>query len=375
MPDRITKTQRWLDLIALLLNRKLPLTVEQIMERIPAYAQAAAGGDATALATTRRMFERDKDELRAAGIPIETVRYEINYGLESLEGYRITRKDFYLPYLKVLWDTEGDGFPEMPRTYLALPEVQLTPDEIAPAMDALRHVSEMDDFPFADAAASAMQKLAFDVPYDEHAPPPVLPVGRGGADDLLARLRTLTDALLARKRVRFTYHGIARGEPTERDVASYGIFYNRDWYLVGHDASRDAVRVFRVSRIEDPRPNTKQPRSADYEVPDGFDLQQYVDRDAWELGEPGDSIEVDVLFSFPRSIRAERNGEGTLVEERGPEGAVRRFRVSHPGPFLRWLLSVQGEAVIVRPENLREELRVMARDALTLYGSRGGEDD
>lgn len=375
MSDRITKTQRWLDLIALLLNRKLPLTVDEIMERIPAYAQASAAGDATAIASARRMFERDKDELRAAGIPLETVRYEMNYGLEVMEGYRITRKDFYLPYLKVLWDTEGDAMPAMPRPYLGLPEVQIGPDEIAPAMDALRHVAEMDDFPFADAAASALQKLAFDVPSDEHAPPPVLPVGRAGADDLLERLRTLTDALLARKRVAFTYHGIARGEPTEREVAPYGIFYNRDWYLIGHDAIRDAVRVFRASRIEDPRPNAKQPRSPDYDVPDDFDLQTYVDRDAWELGEPSDAIEVDVLFSFPRSIRAERNGEGTLVDDRFSEGTVRRFRVSHPDPFLRWLLSLQGEAVIVRPENLREELRAMAREALALYGSWGGEDD
>jgi predicted DNA-binding transcriptional regulator YafY len=375
MTDRITKTQRWLDLIALLLNRKLPLTVEQIMERIPAYAQAAAGEETRALASARRMFERDKDELRAAGIPVETVRYEINYGLEVLEGYRITRRDFYLPYLQVLWDDPGDASIAMPRPYLGLPEVHLSPGEIAPAMDALRHVSEMDDFPFADAAASALQKLAFDVDYDELTAPPVLPVGRAGADDLLERLRTLTDALLARKRVTFTYHGIARGEPTERDVAPYGIFYNRDWYMVGHDATRDAVRVFRASRIEDPQPNTKQPKTADYAVPVNFDLQQYVDRDAWELGEPGDAIDVDVLFSFPRSIRAERSGEGTLVEERHSQGAVRRFRVSQADPFLRWLLSLQGEAVILRPEHLREELRAMAREALALYGAWGGEDD
>lgn len=375
MSDRITKTQRWLDLIALLLNRKLPLTVEQIMERIPAYAQAAAGGDATALASARRMFERDKDELRAAGIPIETVRYGINYGLETFDGYQITRKDFYLPYLKILSSEAGGASPGTPRPYLGLPEVQLSREEIAPAVDALRHVSEMEDFPFADAAASALHKLSFDLDSDELAAPPVLPVGRSGAADLLDRLRVLTDALLARKRVAFTYHGVARGEPTERDVSPYGIFYNRDWYLVGQDATRDAVRIFRVSRIEEPRPNTKQPKSADYEMPDGFDLRKYVDRDPWELGEPGDAVDVDVLFNFPRSIRADRNGEGTLVEERGPEGAVRRFRVSQPDPFLRWLLSLQGEAVIVRPEHLREELRAMARAALALYGSWGGEDD
>ena len=48
--------------------------------------------------TVRRMFERDKDELKAFGIPIETVRFTINYGHEQQDGYRLARKDFHLPY-------------------------------------------------------------------------------------------------------------------------------------------------------------------------------------------------------------------------------------------------------------------------------------
>ena len=47
MPKRITKTQRWLDLIALLLNRQIPLGVDEIMERVPAYAQDTTTADAS----------------------------------------------------------------------------------------------------------------------------------------------------------------------------------------------------------------------------------------------------------------------------------------------------------------------------------------
>ena len=101
LPERITKTQRWLDLIALLLGRKLPISVEEVMERVPAYALGWKTGDETSKASARRAFERDKDELRAAGVPIETVQYGIN-GVEEIEGYRISRSDFYLPYLRIL---------------------------------------------------------------------------------------------------------------------------------------------------------------------------------------------------------------------------------------------------------------------------------
>jgi proteasome accessory factor B len=71
MSERISKTQRWLDLIAYLLGRRLPVAVEEIMEAGPSYAAAMAGGDEKASASTRRMFERDKDELRASGIPLK----------------------------------------------------------------------------------------------------------------------------------------------------------------------------------------------------------------------------------------------------------------------------------------------------------------
>ena len=102
MPEPISKVQRWLDLIAYLVGRHFPVPVEELMEGLPAYARDWVGGDETARASVRRKFERDKDELRDLGIPLETVTYTINFGQEEAQGYRISRKDFFLPYLKLL---------------------------------------------------------------------------------------------------------------------------------------------------------------------------------------------------------------------------------------------------------------------------------
>ena len=81
MPENISKVQRWLDLIAYLVGRHFPVPVEELMERLPAYARDFRGGDETARASVRRKFERDKDELRDAGIPIETVPEQVLQGL------------------------------------------------------------------------------------------------------------------------------------------------------------------------------------------------------------------------------------------------------------------------------------------------------
>jgi proteasome accessory factor B len=371
-PDRISKTQRWLDLIALLLGRRVPLTVEEIMVRVPAYAEPLEKGDPTSLASARRMFERDKDELRDAGIPVETVRYDINFGHEQLEGYRITRQDFYLPYLHILAGGESGETRKAQRgEYPAIPGVELRQEDAALALEALRRMREMPTFPFASEARSALRKLTFDIDPEGLDDASVLWVERPGAREVLERLRVISDSLLARKTIRFAYHGIHRGATTERDVAPYGLFFQRDWYLVGRDATRDAIRVFRVARIDDLHPNTRAPRTPDFAVPPDFHLDEYLDRSAWELGE-GESLEADVAFRFPRSIWAERNGEGEWISERPDRSVVRRFRVSQPNPFLRWVLSLAGDAEILSPPELVAQYRDVVREVAALYGDGSG---
>ena len=367
-----TKTQRWLDLLVLLLGRRTPLPVEEIMEGVPAYAEKWRTGADTDQATARRTFERDKDDLRAAGIPLEVDRYTINYGAEQIEGYRLQHGDFYLPYLRLLAGDPGDGVavvsqpPKEP--YRGLPSLDLSGAEAELALEALRRVGDLPAFPFADEARSALRKLAFDLDPERMGPEdPVLWVGRPGAREVLERLRTLSDALLARKRVAFTYHGIHRGTPTERQVEPYGLFFQRDWYLVSRDPGADGLRIFRVSRIEAVSANGKAPKSPDYEIPAGFSLQQFLDRRAWELGEEDDALAAEVRFAFPLSLQAARNGEGELLREEVDGAAVRTFRVSQPNPFLRWILSLGGEAEILSPPELRGQLQEMAAAVAALY--------
>jgi hypothetical protein len=51
---------------------------------------------------------------------------------------------------------------------------------------------------------------------------------------------------------------------------------------------------------------------------------------------------------------------------------VRRFRVTQTNPFLRWILSLAGEAEILSPPGLAEGLEAMAREVAALYGEEVG---
>lgn len=371
MADSITKLQRWLDLIVELVGRRQPVTVEHLMERIPAYARKWRTGEKTAQDTARRTFERDKDELRRYGIPIRTVRYTTHSG-DLVEGYRLDRRDFYLPYLRLVQGLAGrsDGFPERSR----IPEVELRAADARLALDALRRVTALPAFPLAKEAASAFRKLAFDLDPDVARDAHILFLDRAGAADLRDELRLLSDALVARKRVTFTYRSVSRGEEAARTVDPYGlIFLHGHWYVVGRDSLRDDVRLFRVDRMRELERNAKQPGIADFTVPEDFTLDSYVRRQPWELGEVEQPVRVVVRFRFPASLWAERNGHGAEVK-RGSDGSVlRAFDVNQVGPFVRWLLGFGTAIDIVEPQHVADERRrhaaaVAERHAEALHG-------
>ncbi|MGH2687534.1 MAG: helix-turn-helix transcriptional regulator, partial [Actinomycetota bacterium] len=85
------KAERLLNLVAMLLETSRPVTAQQIRETIPGYDQGN-------WETFKRMFERDKDELREMGIPLELVATD---AWEVEEGYRIPKDRYYLPELRL----------------------------------------------------------------------------------------------------------------------------------------------------------------------------------------------------------------------------------------------------------------------------------
>jgi predicted DNA-binding transcriptional regulator YafY len=376
----ITKTQRWLDLIAFLVGHHFPVAVEAIMEAVPAYREKWRSEREADRAAVRRMFERDKDELRAAGIPMETVQFSIEHGAEQAIGYRLSGRDFYLPYLRIVSRSSeeggsggqggqrGAGVEARVGSGPAPPPgpLELEPSQAALAADALHRVAELPASPFAREARSALAKLAFDLDLAAFGTSPVLYVEPPTTGGVRETLRLLTDAVRRRKRVRFRYHGIHRGQPTDRDVAPYGLLFNHGhWYLIGHDAARDAMRVFRLGRIEVPVVGEAGP-GPDFDPDPAFDVTDYARREPWELGDE-QPLPCDVRFEFPLSLWAERNGHGSPIRGLPGGAVVRRFQVRQTDPFLRWLQSFAGDAIVVDPPELRRAQADMARQSLEAY--------
>ncbi|NEE03177.1 WYL domain-containing protein [Phytoactinopolyspora halotolerans] len=165
-----------------------------------------------------RMFERDKDELREVGIPIETGSND-PFGDEE-PGYRISRQEFELP------------------------EIRLEPDEAAVVGLAARVWQHSG---LAAATSNAVLKLqAAGVDADRRALGAVEP--RVGGEE--PAFWPLWEAVRDRQPVRFSHRKASSATPMLRHLQPWSVLsWHGRWYVLGYDTDREDARMFRLSRI------------------------------------------------------------------------------------------------------------------------------
>jgi proteasome accessory factor B len=200
--------ERLLNLVALLLETRQPLTFDQIRATLEPYGQERQE-------SAKRMFERDKDVLREYGVPLQLVDTDA-WGTE--QGYLIPKDAYYLP------------------------EIAFTPEESGALLVAAQSGGE------DTTAAQGVRKLLYGMQGGVLAGLAGGPLA-AGSDARSALVLAVASAVRDDRRVRFSYR-TSRGETTERDVDAYAmLFRGGHWYLVGHDRTRDEVRAFRLSRF------------------------------------------------------------------------------------------------------------------------------
>src|SRR4029079_3862266 len=227
------KSERLLNLLITLLVSRTYVSKDRLREVVEPYREA--GDEAF-----EKMFERDKEELRSLGIPIE-VGY-VDRAFEDEPGYRVERSAFELP------------------------EIDLAPEEAAViglAARAWQHAG------LAAATSDALVKLkAAGVTVDRTALDVVQPTLNAEEPSF----EPLWDATRTRTPVRFDYRTSTGSRAATRHLQPWGVVsYRGRWYVTGHDTDRKETRVFRLSRIRGEVQDDGAPGS--YDVPPGTDLR------------------------------------------------------------------------------------------------------
>ena len=106
-----------------------------------------------------------------------------------------------------------------------------------------------------------------------------------GGRDLSQRLSKIETAISRRKTIEFTYFTMERGDTSKRKVDPYHlVFRGGQFYLIGYSHEREAVRVFRLSRIQG-KVGYATKAEHDFSPPEDFDRRDYGSRADWQLGE------------------------------------------------------------------------------------------
>jgi predicted DNA-binding transcriptional regulator YafY len=356
-PDRPSKTERWLNLLAFLLDRHYPASREEILSQVSDYKEDWVDGDARTRESVRRKFERDKAELKELGVVLEPLQEKVfaNHSDQEVEAYQLKPRDFYLPYLKAPGKTST-------RTYY-LNEVPLTAAELPVLRRAAERVAALTDSPLGKAAQSVVRKLAFDLPElkvgsEERA------FSSGAAVD--APFAILREAVEQRRAVQCRYYGIRRDIEEKRVIEPYGLMLSwGHWYCVARARERNALRVFRLDRMKDCA--LLEGEKAEFTVPRDFKIGSYLNRAPWELSEEK-PVTVRVRINFPQSrwVIGERLGKvvKAVTDDAGSEF---EFAVRAVDAFVRWLLPLGKQVEVISPPTIKKQLEEARAQLRAVY--------
>ena len=313
VPTAARKSERLMNLLIMLLVQRHFVSKERI--RTILYPDSSRDG-------FEKMFERDKEELRSLGVPIEVG--SIDPLFEDEPGYRI----------------QPDRF--------ALPDVRLEADEAAVIGLATR---VWEHARLAEATTEAVRKLqALGVPLDVSALDIAEP--RLSADE--PSFDVFWEATQERCPVEFDYRRPGETTAQTRHLQPWGVVrYSGRWYAVGFDTDRGEERVFRLSRVRGEARRQGKPGS--YDVPPGTDVRDVARR----LAPEPTAERAVVLVRAGAGHALRRDAESVTPEVAGPDHrtAWDRVVVSHGGPGLvDDLLSYGADVYVAEPLALRERL-------------------
>jgi predicted DNA-binding transcriptional regulator YafY len=299
----VNSTERMLNLVALLSESTLPLTLEAI-------SNSMRGQYPEKDEARRTAFERDKKSLRKLGIPITT---------QTLAG-----------------NDAGKTAYSIDRAGYALIDFALTPEELSALQQAAALVQIGTTW-----GKQAVQWLGGEIVDTELS-------GAVKVDAQSHVLPALWSAVASFTTVKFSYHG------RQREVHPYGLVArNGFWYLIAFDTERAMQVTYRVDRIEG---DLTMGDSQSFERPEGFDLATAYKRDPKDFAGAGSEVAIVRLDHRVAPAVVRELGEDAVVARR-TDGSVDVEVASGNRPaFKSWLFAMVERAEVISPESVRQEI-------------------
>ena len=318
------KLIRQLSLISYLMAERRPVTALEIRRDVEGYS----GMNEDAFA---RRFYADRAELDSLGIQLTVDRPAD--GAAEQENYSLRPENFHLP------------------------AIEFTDDELAALQFAL---SLLDgEFAYAEPLRLALQQITWGRPSPLEAPDQrSLALGitaSAGGHELSGRLAKIETAIFRHKTITFEYFTIARDEVGSRKVDPYHLlFRGSQFYLLGYCHDREAIRVFRLTRIQGKVAYATKAEH-DFKRPDDFDPRAYAKRADWQFGEEQGVAEILVSERLAWQVERHFGRFGEIRKADSENEMLFTTPYASPRMVISFVLGLGEHARIAGPPELVAE--------------------
>jgi predicted DNA-binding transcriptional regulator YafY len=322
------KLIRQLSLISFLMANRRPVSALEIKQEVEGYS--SMNEDAFA-----RRFYADRAELESLGIALQVQKP--GEGFFEAELYALPPENYYLS------------------------QIEFTDEELAALRTALGLLD--GQFAYAEPLRLALQQVSWGrpSPLSEGDSAPVdLAISPSGGRELSQRLSKIETAISRRKTVEFSYYTMERDEVCDRKVDPYHlVFRGGEFYLIGHSHEREAVRVFRLSRIRG-KVSYATKAEHDFPPPEDFDRRDFGTRADWQMGELDGRARIFLRDRIAWLIERDFGTYGELRPAKKSDGAPGKgaiFETDYASSrqLVCWLLPWRQNARILEPEQIAEE--------------------
>jgi proteasome accessory factor C len=320
------KLIRQLSLISYLMAERRPVTALEIRRDVEGYS----GMNEDAFA---RRFYADRAELDSLGIQL-TVEKPAD-GVAEQENYSLRPENFHLP------------------------AIAFTDEELAGLQFALTLLD--GEFAYAEPLRLALQQISWGRPSPLNAPDQgSIALGvtaSAGGHDLSQRLAKIETAIFRNKTITFDYYTMERDEVGARKVDPFHLlFQTGQFYLLGRSHERDAIRVFRLSRIRGKVAYATKAEH-DFKRPTDFDPRSYATRADWQFGEPAGQAEVWISERIAWQVERHFGRFGTIrPAEDGSGDMIFTTEYASVRQLAAWALRLGEHARILAPDELVAEV-------------------
>jgi predicted DNA-binding transcriptional regulator YafY len=313
------KLIRQLSLISYLMAERRPVTALEIRRDVEGYS----GMNEDAFA---RRFYADRAELESLGIHL-TVDKPID-GVAEQENYSLRPENFHLP------------------------AIAFTDEELASLQFALTLLD--GEFAYAEPLRLALQQISWGRPSPLRSPDQgslALGItGSAGGHDLSQRLAKIETAIFRQKTITFDYYTMERDELGARKVDPYHLlFRSGQFYLLGRSHERDALRVFRLSRIRGKVAYATKAEH-DFKRPTDFDPRGYANRADWQYGDTIGTAEVWISDRIAWLVERHFGRFGEIAPAQ--DGVLFSTPYASARQLASWVLSLAEHARVEAPAEL-----------------------